>query len=220
MSFFLINSRGEFYLPGAAGEPGQTTREQRLAWEMRWRSSAEEIQQEEVWKHDFRWDIVPAGEVAAYLANAAASALGCERDTDGDGDCDQCAADGGCVKRRAAFAAAVRNVVGENSVPLVRIYAGREDGPAVLPPIEFNPDSLSMLKRTRADLSPLRSATASPALSERAELRAWRLFGADVMPLLERALWAYGETPDPAILSLQHSLAELLRSPANTHGAQ
>ena len=52
-----------------------------------------------------------------------------------------------------------------------------------------------------------------------AELRAWRLFGAELMPLLEEALAAQGESPDARTLSLQHSLAELLRSPANTPGA-
>lgn len=60
---------------------------------------------------------------------------------------------------------------------------------------------------------------ADVARMERAELRAWRLFGADVMPLLEEALAAQGDAPDARVLSLQHSLAGLLRSPANNSGA-
>jgi hypothetical protein len=53
-------------------------------------------------------------------------------------------------------------------------------------------------------------------LNDAMELRAWRLFGADVMPFLEAALAAQGDAPDSRLLSLQHSLADLLRSPANT----
>ena len=56
-------------------------------------------------------------------------------------------------------------------------------------------------------------------LNDAMELRAWRLFGADVMPLLEAALAAQGDAPDARLLSLQHSLADLLRSPANNSGA-
>lgn len=55
---------------------------------------------------------------------------------------------------------------------------------------------------------------------DRVELRAWRLFGADVMPFLEAALAAQGDAPDGQLLSLQHSLAELLRSPANSSSEQ
>ncbi len=62
-------------------------------------------------------------------------------------------------------------------------------------------------------------SVAEVARRERMELRAWRLFGAELMPILEESLAAQGDAPDARILSLQHSLAELLRSPANNSGA-
>lgn len=50
--------------------------------------------------------------------------------------------------------------------------------------------------------------------SSAVELRCWRLFGAELMPLLEAALAAQGEAPDRQILKLQHALAELLAAAA------
>lgn len=47
-------------------------------------------------------------------------------------------------------------------------------------------------------------------LRQPAELRAWRLFGAKLAPLLDRILAAHGDHPDPQVLRLQHTLAELL----------
>ena len=48
------------------------------------------------------------------------------------------------------------------------------------------------------------------------ELRAWRRFGADLMPHLEATLAAQGETPDRQLLSLQHALADLLQATVPT----
>jgi hypothetical protein len=43
-----------------------------------------------------------------------------------------------------------------------------------------------------------------------AELRAWRLLGAELMPHIERLLAAQGDRADRDLVRLQHTLAELL----------
>ena len=41
------------------------------------------------------------------------------------------------------------------------------------------------------------------------ELRAWRIFGTEIAPLLERVLAAQGDAAEPELVTLQHTLAEL-----------
>lgn len=53
------------------------------------------------------------------------------------------------------------------------------------------------------------SPALAAALSDRMELRAWRLLGAQLEPLVETALAGAGDRADRQLVSIQHSLAEL-----------
>jgi hypothetical protein len=117
---------------------------------------------------------------------------------------------------------------------LIRAAAALLDGagecPVELPPIKgelSNAPALIKAKYGRAfslpDLRPGAVVSLDDAFGvrfARSELHAWRTLGARLMPHLEAALAAQGETPNPSTLSLQHALAELLRSPALTSPEQ